>query len=209
MNKAIGFAFFLTGAAIGAASAWLAAKKKYEEIANEEIESYKLAVKNAGESFSKGVEEQEPDPETAAKVKEKAKTVRDYAKRLAEEGYTNYGEHYVSPEERTLDEENEAVPPEAVPYVISPDEFGSDDTYDKITLLYFDDGVVAESDTLEELSDDEIEMRVGLASLNHFGEYEEDSVKVRNERLRTDFEILMDARLYSKVIARRAKRVEV
>lgn len=33
---------------------------------------------------------------------------------------------------------------------------------------------------------------VGEESLDHFGEYEEDTVYVRNEELETDFEILKD-----------------
>ena len=39
---------------------------------------------------------------------------------------------------------------------------------------------------------------VGMESLTHFGEYEDDSVFVRNDRLRCDYEILMDERTYSE-----------
>ena len=38
---------------------------------------------------------------------------------------------------------------------------------------------------------------VGMESLTHFGEYEDDSVFVRNDRLKCDYEILMDERTYS------------
>ena len=46
---------------------------------------------------------------------------------------------------------------------------------------------------------DEIEELIGKDSLNHFGEYEDDSVFVRNDRLRTDYEILADSRPYGEV----------
>ena len=44
---------------------------------------------------------------------------------------------------------------------------------------------------------------IGLDSLNHFGEYEEDVLYVRNERLRTDYEVLMDPRTYPQVLEER------
>ena len=44
----------------------------------------------------------------------------------------------------------------------------------------------------EQLTEDEIEECVGLDSLTHFGEYEEDSVFVRNDNLKIDYEILRD-----------------
>ena len=43
---------------------------------------------------------------------------------------------------------------------------------------------------------------VGEESLNHFGEYEDDSVFVRSDRLKCDYEILLDQRNYSDVVKR-------
>ena len=42
----------------------------------------------------------------------------------------------------------------------------------------------------------DIEYLVGEDSLDHFGEYEDDSVFVRNDDLKTDFEILLDEASY-------------
>lgn len=50
------------------------------------------------------------------------------------------------------------------------------------------------------MDDDEIEETVGKGSLTHFGEYEPDSVFVRNDRLKVDYEILMDQRTYAQVL---------
>ena len=45
-----------------------------------------------------------------------------------------------------------------------------------------------------------VEDVIGFESLNHFGEYEDDSVYVRNERLRVDYEVLLDLRTYTEVL---------
>lgn len=83
-----------------------------------------------------------------------------------------------------------------IPYVISPDEFGQDESYETISLTYYADGVLADDD--DEMVED-VENLVGFDSLNHFGEYEDDSVFVRNDRLKCDYEILLDHRKYTDV----------
>ena len=50
---------------------------------------------------------------------------------------------------------------------------------------------------------------VGLESLTHFGEFEDDSVFVRNDRLKCDYEILLDQRTYSDVMKQRPHQMEV
>ena len=82
------------------------------------------------------------------------------------------------------------------PYVISPDEFGEFEDYEKISLIYYNDGVL--TDENNEIVDDINEI-VGEDSLKHFGEYEEDSVFVRNDKLKCDYEILYDLRKYKNV----------
>ena len=81
------------------------------------------------------------------------------------------------------------------PHVIPPEEFGEKDGYDTITLVYFADGVLTDDDN-HPVDDVGI---VGEDSLTHFGEYEDDSVFVRNDGLKCDFEILYDMRRYSDV----------
>lgn len=83
------------------------------------------------------------------------------------------------------------------PYIITPEEF-SDSDYNTETLSYWADRVVTDIDN-EPLTDDQIEDLIGKDSLSHFGEYEDDSVFVRNDRLRTDYEILADTRRYGDV----------
>ena len=84
------------------------------------------------------------------------------------------------------------------PYVISPDEFGEmeDEDYDKVSFTYYADGVLA--DEYDEIVEN-IDEIIGEESLTHFGEYEDDSVFVRNDKLKCDYEILLDQRNYSDI----------
>ena len=83
------------------------------------------------------------------------------------------------------------------PYVIPPDEFDELDGYEVISLTYYADGVLTD-DYNEPVED--VENTVGSDSLTHFGEYEDDSVFVRNDNLKVDYEILADMRKYSDVV---------
>ena len=81
-------------------------------------------------------------------------------------------------------------------YIIRPDEFGEYDDYDAISLTYYADHILTDED--DEIVED-IEDKIGFDALSHFGEYEEDSVFVRNDRIKCDYEILLDQRKYSEV----------
>lgn len=108
---------------------------------------------------------------------------------IEENGYVQYST--TKKEERKEDDDMDK------PYIITPEEF-SDSDYESETLTYWADGVVTDIDD-EPLSDDQIEELIGEESLKHFGEYEDDSVFVRNDGLRVDYEILADTRNYGEV----------
>lgn len=82
------------------------------------------------------------------------------------------------------------------PYVIHPAQFGENATYETRSLTCFRDRIVTDTD--ENVIED-VENLIGDESLDHFGEYEIDSVFVRNDRLKCDFEILLDTRRYSDI----------
>jgi hypothetical protein len=189
-SKTIAFLMFAIGAAIGSVTTWQHVKKKYEQIAQEEIDSVK-------EVFSKKESNTDADIRTKAEqVKEKPDVVK-YAERLDKHGYVNYSGGIIDDEkgERMLNK----------PYVISPEEFGELDWYDKIGLSYYADQILADEN--DELVED-VEGVVGFESLSHFGEYEDDSVFVRNDRLKCDYEILLDQRKYSDVSRRKPHQME-
>lgn len=168
-NKIIGMIMFAVGAAVGSAVTWKFVKTKYEMIADEEIKSVKEVYLKKERRLAEKAKEQ--------RVKDKP-DLSEYSKKLKEEGY--------------IDERNENDMSDD-PYVIPPDEFGNSE-YDAVSLTYYSDGVLTDDwDKIIENIDD----IVGADSLYHFGEYEDDSVFVRNDRLKTDYEILLDERKYS------------
>ena len=190
MKTTINFMMFIVGAAIGSIVTWRYVEKKYEKIAKEEINSVK-------EVFAKREQE---STENNYVIREKPNIV-EYAAKLREQGYTNYSD--VEPE-TNKEEVNEESMDIDIPYVIPPEEFGEFDDYEKIGLTYYADQVLTDND--DELVED-IEDTVGFDSLNRFGEYEDDSVFVRNDRLKCDYEILLDQRKYSDVINRKPHEV--
>ena len=196
MNKTINFMTFVLGVAVGSVVTWRYVEKKYEQIAQDEIDSVK-------EVFSKRETEFTEDTEVQIKADnaKKKPSVIEYAAWLRKRGYTNYSD--------MVDEKPEEVKEEPMsvdkPYVIAPEEFGELDGYETISLIYYADQILADDN---DVIVDDIEDVVGFDSLNSFGEYEDDSVFVRNDRLKCDYEILLDQRKYSDVIKRRPHEVE-
>ena len=70
--------------------------------------------------------------------------------------------------------------------------------YDVIDLIYYE-GDNTLTDEEDEIINDVGEL-IGWESLEHFGEYEDDSVCVRNDIRKVDYEVLLDVRKYSEVM---------
>ena len=197
-SKGMVFLAFIAGAGIGSVCTWQLLKRKYELIAQEEIDSVKAAyaTRETGKSLVEGFCNGLKVAEDRTQKEEGDVDFKKYASIIQKEGYTDYS--------RSVEEKKGEAFVEK-PYVISPEEFGEFEEYEKISLTYYADEVLADEND-EEVDDvDEI---VGDESLNHFGEYEDDSVFVRNDRLKCDYEILLDQRNYSDVAKTRPHRVE-
>lgn len=170
---------FLAGSVAGFFIGRLIFKKKYEDIANEEIESVKRKLLDYSNS------------------KEEVKS-SDNSK---EGGYTGYANQYKSSAiDRpitTIDKEeiNKAFDRSIRPYMINPRELGDCD-YEIQSLTYFKDKVLADEDgnIINNIAE-----TVGYDSLAGFGKFEEDSVCVRNDGLTIDYEILLNELEYSEV----------
>lgn len=158
---------FAAGAVIGSVATWKFTKDKYKAIADEEIESVKemFAKRKKKEDF------ETPEPKFSDADLKKLKQT------ITTNGYRNYSNIA-----------KEVEPIMTKPYVILPEEFGEAD-YPTESLTYYADGIL--TDDRNNIIED-VERMVGTESLNHFGEYEDDSVFVRNDELRTDYEILLD-----------------
>lgn len=198
--KKFGFIFsFAIGAAIGSVATWKIVKNKYERIAQEEIDSVKdVYSKREAMKKAENEEKEQEIREKADLAKDKPDIMEFAAKIAREEGYINYGESEKKEEEpsKTGDEV----------YVIPPEEFGMLDGYDTISLTYYADQILADDD---DRPIENVEETVRFDSLNHFGEYEDDSVFVRNDRLKVDFEILKDLRRYADVLAQKPYKADM
>jgi hypothetical protein len=165
---------FLAGAAVGVALSWRTLKKKYERIAQKEINSVK---EKFAKRYSKETSEKMTDEEAC-------------------ELYCQYQEEIASyATSATETEEEGGVEYMPKPRVIAPEECGDIEEYDVVSLSLYSDGVLADSITGEPIED--VANTVGCESLHHFGEYEDDSVYVQNDRLKTYYEILMDGREFN------------
>lgn len=178
MNNTMGLAIFALGACVGAAVAWVYAKKRFEGLIDEEVASVKEAF--SGREVSSQKEVTEEKPEVGFRTREKP-DISHYTQILREEKYV----------------EKEAA------YIITAEEFGELDGYDTISLTYYADGILA--DDADEIVSDANDI-VGEVSLGSFDEYDE--IFVRNERLRCDYEICLDTREYETVTFRKPHQME-
>lgn len=188
MNKLSCLLTFSLGAAVGSVVSWRVLKTKYEKIAQEEIDSVIETFSNRKRE-PKETEDFSHVVTATPKKEEEKQNMRDYKTVLSEQGYTNYSgvEESPKPVKKVQDDE---------PYVIAPEEYNEIEGYEGIELTYYADGVLA--DDADEIVED-VEGTVGLDFATHYGEYEDDSVHIRNERLKCDYEILRDLRKYSDV----------
>lgn len=167
---------FLTGGVIGSAVTWKVVKTKYEKIANEEIESMR-------EYYDK---KKKKDILEAGDL-----TVQDIRNKVQELGYAN--EQWLRDNENSNEEEDEEIMDK--PYVIPPEESWEQD-YPTISLTYYEGDKVLANERNEMIAN--VDELVGEDFADHFGEYEEDSVFIRNDNHKVYYEILRDYGNYSE-----------
>lgn len=176
---------FTAGLVIGSVVTWKMTKDKYEQWANDEIRMMREYYNQKEEEY---YEEEDLDEEPIeAEVRTERNTKPDlteYTSRLNESGYTDYSE--ISKKDEEEDNESDM---EEKPYVISPEEFGDFDDYETIELTYYKNGYVTDDQDIL-MSNDEVEEAIGWNNITRMGEYEEDALHVRNEKRKTDYEIL-------------------
>lgn len=186
MNNSLSkFVMFIAGAAVGSVVTWKLVKTKYEKIAQQEIDSVieefnRLKEKDEQKTEECSEEEKEDEPD------ERKTEYVNYKSLIHSAGYDGDYEN-----EDDEEEEKEMIEP----YVIPPYEF-DENGYETVTLYYYACGTLA--DQFDEIVND-IDELIGEDSLSHFGEYERDSVHVRNDNLKIDYEILKDRRRFSEV----------
>lgn len=183
-NNIIGAVSFAVGAATGFLVSWRVLKKRYADMANEEIQSvkdmYKVKINNDAERTR---EFDIPDVhEAVGAVKEKCEEIIE---RCNYKAYSDTNAEQKEGVEFYMNRDK--------PYTIDPEDFNMFDDYTLMYCDYFADGVVVD-DSGNIVND--VEELIGEDNLLKFGEYEEDTIYVRNDQKKIDFEICRDLQPY-------------
>lgn len=217
MNKLF---IFIAGVGVGAASTWYFVKKKYEKLADDEIES----VKEHFERRKKDLESTIDLYRSSVEDHIEGKTFEDLAKEKEMKKVVSIEKIGPAFEEDTDDEEAELVTNENIidrlnyttgvdtgegedytvnrtiesiaPYVITEDEYGEID-YEEKTLLYYRDSVLADD---EDIMVEDPFTTVGEA----LSEFDKDPylerLYVRDENNEIDYTILKSEKNYTDII---------
>ena len=195
-SKLLSFLAFVMGASVGSLATWKFVEKKYKQIAQEEIDSVKetYAKMRKDDLEAKQADLEEAKAKLHSDASEKVETpevkpeeVKEYEDVIARHNYTSYSNNINGKGGDVMTDR---------PYIIPPEDFGDYPDYETISLTYYNDKVL--TDEYNEIVDD-IDDLIGEDSLNHFGEYEDDSVFVRNDALKVDYEILLDPANYRDI----------
>lgn len=185
---------FAVGAAAGSAITWFITKTKYEKIIDDEINAQIHDIRE------ESIKMREEKINELDKVKNKMmdlvnQTDQDneddieYGEIIEADGtITNPVDDIPEPKEQ---EETDYIEP----YVISPEEF-DEKGYNLQTLIYYADGYLTDDMDFPIV---DIDGTVGEDAVNHFGEYEDDSVFIRNDNTKIDYEILADSRNFKDI----------
>lgn len=191
MHKAL---YFALGVTVGAGASWYFWKEYHRKRADEEIQSVKEAfAPKKAENEKSETKAPQMTAEQIAYEKERQSKLQDYRALVRESGYQTR----TAPKDLLEDDPNEPPPGDNVtkPYVIKPEEFDTLDNYDAVCYTYYADGVLVDEDE-DPLEIPEIATSIGLDFASHFGDYDEDSVHIRNDLRHIDYEIVRDLRKY-------------
>ena len=204
-NKIFGAIIFAAGAVIGSLVTWKVIKTKYEDIAQEEIDSVKEEYTRLMVSMKKKLNDSATYKDSNGSEDDESEEDID---KFDDSTMTNYNEivkcYRSSNEEDNQnekkgdekEEDNDGVSYMKAPYVISPDDFGSVPGYNVEPLDYFADGILADGWGVKlDIAD-----TIGEDAVNHFGDYDDDVVYVRNEQTELEYEVTRDPRTYAEAV---------
>lgn len=173
MNKTIYAVIFAAGVALSGVIIWTALKHKYEQQLQEELNAIRTDLKAKYDLNNDTLNDE------FINDAEQKPDLEELANRIREAGYGSEGATSI------------------VPHVISPEEYGTLSDYEQLTLIYYADDVL--TDDIDNIITD-IDDVIGLDSLEHFGEFEDGTVFVRNDERKCDYEVLSSLRKYSDVL---------
>lgn len=197
MKKVI---FLLLGVGIGGAIATYICKRKFEAELEKEIDSVKEAFGRRYKPVKKDNGDTSKHPAPGVKDDKVVNAKEVYKETMQKIGYDTYSSDKKPQTEETEEPEIDEPYPgsdlKAKPTVITPDEFEETNIhFDKNTFYYYKGDKTMVDDTGMEI-DDDLTAAVGTDFLNHVGEYEENTVYIRNARLQADYQIIVEEDAY-------------
>lgn len=200
---------FVAGATIGSAVTWKVIKNKYEQITQEEIKSVKEEYSRLSKLMHMEIDAchrvtEAHTEDEATDSDDSIDNNRDFSD--PENNMVEYhkltSKYRGTPDKSESNEEGDGdgigdddLPFINGPYVISPDEFASSPPgYSACPIDYYKDGILADGWGVKL----NIEETIGEDAINHFGDYVDDVVHVRNERTQIDYEVTRDPRTYKE-----------
>ena len=191
-------AIFSVGVGVGVAASMTYFDKKYQKLADEEIESCRQAFSKPKVVLVKDekVEEAkilEGDTAVGSVLNELQHNVYSSSVQLETKAYSDYYAPKKVEEAQTLS------PKEDEPFDISVDEYEEDTEFMKVTLnLYLSDGALVYEET-EELADEG--STVGQENLDDFSRTNFSSAYFRNPKNNIDYEVIKVDGSYRELIA--------
>ena len=178
---------FTAGAAVGSLVTWRIFKSRYEIVDEDYDEEPDDPVDgddgNKSESTENKIDYNKKPP------------LKDYVKMVEDYGYKPKTHMEEVEEELANGEQGDEDIYE--PFIIRPEEYGELHAYETLSLNYYADGVL--TDDLDNPIED-VESLVPADFADHFGEYDDNAVFVRNDNLECDYEILRDLRKFTDVV---------
>lgn len=174
---------FILGGSIGSTVTYLVLKKREKKLLDE-LYTY-FENKEGSKPTKKNVEDVEAFKKA---VEESIRNTPPIVPEITEEDIAKYNK-IIS--ENDYDKMRESI------YVISPEDVGEDADFETIELTYYADGVLT---YMNDVKVPDPEISVGEDFASHFGEYEDDSVYIRNVSLGIDYAILRSDKTYREVL---------
>lgn len=203
MNKTLlgSFIGLLLGAVGGGFAGYFYSKNKYLAMAEKEIDSVKKVYEkhfsdsNINTSLHSdkevnNVKISKPIPAPLIDPSERESYLK-YAGMYSGNGNNDEKATSVS----TIKTDKPSKKPVKIPYIITPDEYRLSD-YESETLIWYSDKILADADGNVIHNINEV---IGPEALSTFGRYLDDTVYVRDDSKKIDYEIIWDARKYASV----------
>lgn len=183
-------AIFSVGVGVGIAASMTYFDKKYQKLADEEIESCRQAFSKPKVIFTE--KDRVANPEKHVEIDPLGSNVYSSSVQLETKAYSDYYAPKKVEEAKTLS------PKEDEPFDISVDEYEEDTEFMKVTLnLYLSDGALVYEET-EELADEG--STVGQENLDDFSRTSFSSAYFRNPKNNIDYEVIKVDGSYRELI---------